>query len=92
LFDSFLFLFNKPQWVSFSQLSASFLYKISQKAVRGQSGVHVNYLNVIFTGNMRDTHQGRELDALWPPLPYHTPNQDPTHHRIPSISHGLKNI
>jgi hypothetical protein len=23
-----------------------------------QPGVHVNYLNVIFTGNLRETHQG----------------------------------
>jgi len=70
LFDSFLFLFSQPQSVSFSQLSVSFLYKTFQIAFRGQPGVHVNYMNVIFTGKWSEAHQGREPGALWPPLPY----------------------
>jgi hypothetical protein len=68
LFDSFLFLFNQPQSVGFSQLSVFFLYQTFQNAVRGQPGVGVNYMNVIFTGKLRDTRLGRAGAALWPPL------------------------
>ena len=68
IFEAFIFLFSQPQSVSFSQLSVFFLYKISQNAIRVQPGVHVNYMNVIFTGNLGDTRQRRAGAALWPPL------------------------
>jgi hypothetical protein len=54
--------YSKPVSVSYQ---SPFFIKPLKNSVRSQPGVHVNYLNVIFTGNLFEKHQGLAAAALW---------------------------